>query len=187
MQEFDQNERKILLEIARNTITYCLENDTTAMPLNLQDFPEHLRAPRACFVSLHENQELRGCIGSLQAHQPLVIDVMHNAYNAAFRDPRFHPVTAAEFHEIKIEISVLSQPEAMHFSSEDELQQQIRPGIDGLILTDNGYRGTFLPVVWEQIPDKHEFLQHLKMKAGLPANCWSNTLKVERYTAELID
>lgn len=187
MQEFDPAERNTLLQTAHDTIKYCLEHNSNTMPLNLSDYSQHLLEHRACFVSLHEYKQLRGCIGSLQAHQPLIIDVMHNAYNAAFGDPRFKAVTASELDVIAIEISVLSKPEMMHFTSEDNLLEQIRPGIDGLILSDLGHRGTFLPVVWEQIPSKHEFLQHLKLKAGLPVNYWSDTIIVERYTAELID
>jgi AmmeMemoRadiSam system protein A len=187
MQEFNQEERLILLNTARDTINYCLKQRVESMAINLNDYSAHLREPRACFVTLHLNGHLRGCIGSLQAHQPLILDVIHNAYNAAAHDPRFMPVSIAEAPKLTIDISVLSVPEPMSFDSEQDLLAQIRPSIDGLILSDAGHRGTFLPSVWEQLPDKTDFLNHLKQKAGLPTNYWSNTIKVERYTAELID
>ena len=139
---------------------------------------------RATFVTLNKFGELRGCIGHLEAIQPLIADVAENAFNAAFRDPRFQPVTASEFGDLEVHISVLSPPEPMVFTSEADLLRQIRPGIDGLILEDGAYRGTFLPSVWEQLPDPAQFLAHLKMKAGLPPNYWSDTLKVSRYTTE---
>ena len=120
------------------------------------------------------------------AHRPLVIDVAENAYSAAFLDPRFLPLTKEEYPLLSKHISILSKPEPMSFASEEDLLQQIKPNIDGLILSEYDYRGTFLPSVWKSLPDKKEFLAHLKMKAGLPPDYWSDTLKVERYTADLI-
>jgi AmmeMemoRadiSam system protein A len=137
-------------------------------------------------VTLHLGKQLRGCIGSLQGYQPLIVDVAMNAFNAAFRDPRFLPMTESELPKISLDISVLSKSQPMHFSSEADLLSQLRPGIDGLIISDHGHRGTFLPSVWEQLPDPATFLSHLKTKAGLPTNYWSNTLTVQRYTTELI-
>lgn len=122
----------------------------------------------------------------LQAIRPLVKDVAENAYAAAFRDPRFPPLREAEMSDLALHISILSPSENMTFSSEDDLLSQIRAGVDGLVLQENGHRGTFLPSVWEQLPDKILFLQQLKQKAGLPANYWSDTIKVARYTTFLI-
>lgn len=185
MQEFQTAERKILIQAARDSILRGLAHENS-YTININQYAEQLRQPRACFVTLHINNRLRGCIGSLLAHQPLILDVIQNANNAAFKDPRFPPLTADEYPDLTLEISVLSAPQAMHFTSEEDLLQQIRPGIDGLILSDNGHRGTFLPSVWEQLPERSDFLKHLKSKAGLPTNYWSNTIQIENYTAELI-
>ncbi len=181
--EYNTEQRRTLLAVARASIRHGLD---TGRPLNVdvQAFDPALRRNRASFVTLNERGELRGCIGSLEAYRPLVADVAENAYNAAFRDPRFPPVTPDEFDALRIHVSVLSEPEPMDFTDEADLLAQIRPGVDGLILEDRGCRGTFLPSVWEQLPDKREFLTHLKLKAGLPPNYWSPTLRVWRYTTE---
>ncbi len=175
--------RRILLQVARDSIAHGLR---TGRPLVVDpaDFDPELQAQRATFVTLEEGGQLRGCIGHLEAIQPLVADVAENAFNAAFRDPRFPPVSAGEFDALEIHISVLSPPEPMAFDSETDLLRQIRPGVDGLILEEGIYKGTFLPSVWEQLPDPRQFLAQLKMKAGLPPNYWSDTLKVSRYTTE---
>jgi AmmeMemoRadiSam system protein A len=186
MNDYSTQERKQLLKLANDSIEYGLLHHTV-MQLNLTDYAKRLCEQRACFVTLTIAKQLRGCIGSLQAHQPLVQDVAHNAYAAAFQDPRFSPLTKAEFEQIAICISVLSKPERMSFVSEDDLLRQIRPNIDGLILTDGMYKGTFLPSVWESLPTPQQFLSQLKMKAGLPTNHWSDTLIVERYTTEIIE
>lgn len=141
---------------------------------------------RATFVTLEIGGQLRGCIGMLEAHRPLANDVAENAFSAAFRDPRFPPLSDVEFDDLEISISVLSPPEEMSFSSEKDLLDQIRPGIDGLILEEGFRKGTFLPSVWEQLSEKEAFLEHLKQKAGLPPGYWSDTLRVFRYTAEYI-
>jgi AmmeMemoRadiSam system protein A len=116
-----------------------------------------------------------------------VEDVADNAYAAAFRDPRFPTLTQDEYPMLQYHISVLNPPEPMTFTSEDDLLKQIRPNIDGLVLSDKGMRGTFLPSVWESLPTAEQFLSHLKQKAGLPADYWSDTVKVERYTVENIE
>jgi AmmeMemoRadiSam system protein A len=120
----------------------------------------------------------------LEACRPLAEDVAENACAAAFEDPRFEPLTKKEFEKLEIHISVLSPPEELIFSSKENLLSQIRPGTDGLILQDGFRRGTFLPSVWEELPSKELFLAHLKQKAGLPADYWSDTLRVFRYTTE---
>ncbi|HDZ78001.1 MAG TPA: AmmeMemoRadiSam system protein A, partial [Gammaproteobacteria bacterium] len=125
--------------------------------------------------------QLRGCVGSLTACRSLSEDVAENAFAAAFRDHRFNALTEDELAEIEISISVLSTPELMVFTSEQELLSQLQPGVDGIILTEGGNRGTFLPSVWEHYPQPASFLSHLKMKAGLPADYWSDTMKIERY------
>jgi AmmeMemoRadiSam system protein A len=135
----------------------------------------------AAFVTLKKDGELRGCIGSLSANRPLHEDIAENAIAAAFRDHRFSAVTESELDDIEISVSVLTPPESMTFSSEQDLIAQLRPGVDGLIISEGAMRGTFLPSVWENYPQADSFLAHLKMKAGLPADYWSGTIKVERY------
>lgn len=180
---YSPSQRESLLQLARDAIRYSLDNGKPLL-IDPDDYEEALREQRACFVTLHLNGQLRGCIGSLEAYRPLVEDIAHNAFAAAFRDPRFSPLTEAEFEQITLDLSILTPPEEISFNSEQELLQKIRPGIDGLIIEDMGRRGTFLPSVWEQLPDKVQFLQHLKLKAGLPPQHWSDTLKMSRYETE---
>jgi len=147
-------------------------------------FPAALRAERACFVTLKRHGELRGCIGHLEACAPLVCDVVENAFSAAFRDPRFAPLTPPELEDLEIHISVLTPAEPIAFDSEAELLRQIRPFVDGLILEEGLHRGTFLPSVWEQLPEPEQFLRHLKLKAGLGEHYWSGEMRVSRYETE---
>jgi AmmeMemoRadiSam system protein A len=176
-------QREQLLELARQSIHSGVEHGC-AISVDMNAYDEPLRQPGACFVTLHINAQLRGCIGSLQPYRPLVDDVAANAYAAAFSDPRFPPLSAAEEPALDIHISVLSPRQAMEFGSEADLVAQLRPGIDGLVLSDGMHRGTFLPSVWESLPDPQDFLNHLKMKAGLPMDHWSTHIQVERYTTE---
>jgi len=185
MNEYSQQEREILLKLARDAIEYGLKHHNQ-MQVDLKKFSAHLCEKRACFVTLQIGKQLRGCIGSLEAHQPLVYDVVYNAYASAFHDPRFPKLVMEELAKLSIHISVLSKPEPMRFNSETDLLRQIRPEIDGLILSDGPYKGTFLPSVWESLPDAKQFLTNLKMKAGLAPDYWSGTLQVARYTAESI-
>jgi AmmeMemoRadiSam system protein A len=145
-----------------------------------------LRQPGASFVTLTKNGELRGCIGSLQAHRPLAEDVAANALASALRDPRFPPVLPRELPDIRIEISVLSAPVDFPVKDEADLLQKLQPGVHGLIIEDGMHRATFLPAVWEQLPAPRDFLAHLKHKAGLPLHHWSPTLKCQVYTAQKI-
>jgi len=176
-------ERTGLLKVALASIEAGLE---TGLPLrvNPEAYPPALSARGASFVTLKRNGELRGCIGSLAPVSSLLEDVAHNAFAAAFRDPRFPALAAAELEDLEIGISVLGPTEPVEFKSETELLGMLRPGIDGLVLQDGRHRGTFLPAVWESLPKPADFLCHLKQKAGLPGNYWSDTLKIERYTTE---
>ncbi len=175
--------RSTLLSLARASIRYGLDHGR-APAIRLEDYPESLRAHGACFVTLQIDGALRGCIGALEPVRPLAEDVIHNAYAAAVSDPRFSPVGHQELERLDIHISILGPHEPLHFGSEAELLRQLRPGVDGLILQDGRHRGTFLPSVWEQLPEPKEFLRHLKMKAGLSPSHWSDHLRVERYTTE---
>jgi AmmeMemoRadiSam system protein A len=181
--QFSIQERATLLEIADRSIKHGLERGTP-LSISASDFPEGLQQQRACFVTLLLDGELRGCIGHLEALMPVINDVAENAYAAAFRDPRFPPLTPSEQDKLEIHISILTPAEAISFESEQELISKIRPAVDGLILVDGQHKGTFLPSVWESLPDTHSFLSHLKQKAGLPVDYWSNTLKVYRYETE---
>jgi AmmeMemoRadiSam system protein A len=182
--ELNTAERDALLSLARAAIEKGLCGEE--LPVAAEEYPQRLRAPGASFVTLEVDAELRGCIGSLTARQPLVVDVAVNARSAAFRDPRFPALTWREFRRLDIHLSLLSAPEPMTVGSEEELLAQLRPGVDGLILEEGFHRGTFLPAVWEQLPDPREFVRQLKRKAGFPADYWSVKLVIQRYSAESI-
>ncbi len=136
---------------------------------------------RATFVTLTKGGSLRGCIGTLEAHRPLGVDVVENARSAAFRDPRFPRVAADELASLQVEVSLLSHPSAIEFADHDDLVAQLVPGADGLILAAEGRRGTFLPQVWESLPDPEQFLAHLKQKAGLAPSIPTRRCQVWRY------
>lgn len=180
----NESEKNSLLQLAKASISHGLK---TGQPLtvNLQNYATALIENRASFVTLERQGQLRGCIGMLEAVRPLVQDIAENAFAAAFRDPRFPPLTAAEFVDLDVHISILSPAEPLHFISEQDLIAQLQPGLDGLILQEGHHRGTFLPSVWEQLPSPQQFLQHLKQKAGLPSHYWSDTLKVSRYRTDM--
>jgi len=167
----------ILLPIARSAI---------AREFDLQHAAEKnaawLQEPGACFVTLTQQGQLRGCIGSLEAHRALLHDVEANARAAAFSDPRFEPLSAHEFNETDIEISLLSPMQRMQFSDEADALAQLRPGIDGIVFEYAHHRSTFLPQVWEQLPAAREFIAHLKVKARLPANFWASEVRLHRYS-----
>lgn len=168
------------LQVARESIQYGLQHGT-ALKIVSSDYSNDLQQDLATFVTLHKNGVLRGCIGALEAFQPLINDIAEHAYSAAFQDPRFPALQDNEYDQLDIEISVLGKPETMTFENEEDLLQQIRPDVDGLILEFGYNRGTFLPSVWEQLPEQKEFLNHLKMKAGLSQQWWDNAVKISRY------
>lgn len=177
--------RELLLQLARQAIRHGLTHGEP-MAVEVRDYPAALRERRACFVTLRLDGQLRGCIGTLEAFRPLVVDLAANAHAAAFHDPRFPPLTAPELDRLSIHISILSPPEPVAFADEQDLLERIRPGVDGLILSAGGHRGTFLPSVWESLPEPRQFLSQLKLKAGLPPDYWSEEIQVWRYTTESI-
>lgn len=179
--EISQQTQQILLDLAYSAIEHGL-TDGAIKKLNLSDYPAELQQLKATFVTLTIDGRLRGCIGTLEAHRPLLEDIVHNAYAAAFSDPRFPPLTEQELAQLEIHISILNPAQAMQFSCEADLVSQLRPGIDGLILEDGLKRGTFLPSVWKSLPKAGDFIRQLKLKAGLPADHWSDSLRVYRYT-----
>lgn len=166
-----------LLPIARASIARTLGRSLAA-----SETAPWLLDPGACFVTLTQQGELRGCIGSLEAHRPLLVDVKANAVAAAFRDPRFSPLGVNELEHTEIEISLLSPMQALTFAGEAEALAQLRPGVDGVVFEFGARRSTFLPQVWEQLPDTQEFMAHLKRKAGLPASFWAAEVRLQRYT-----
>ncbi len=146
-----------------------------------------LASAGASFVTLRAEGELRGCIGSIAARRALAIDVAENARSAALSDRRFAPVGAHELAGIEIELSLLTPPEALAVGSRAELLAALVPRLDGLVLEENDRRATFLPAVWEQLPDPESFVLHLERKAGLAAGSWSAARRAFRYRAESIE
>jgi AmmeMemoRadiSam system protein A len=179
----DASERRTLLKLARQSIEHGL-SEGRAIAVDADSYPADLKAQRAAFVTLETHGTLRGCIGHLEAIQPLVRDVAENAFAAAFRDPRFPPLRPSELPLLAIEISVLSTPRSLPFATEEELLALIEPGIDGLILEEGSARGTFLPTVWDSLPEPRDFLRHLKTKAGLSPDYWSSDIRIKRYRTE---
>lgn len=182
---YTESEKQQLVNIARQSIEHGLR---TGKPLeiNIETLPAALKDKRATFVTLRKNGELRGCIGGLQAEHPLAIDTAKHAYAAAFQDTRFSPLTSNEIDQLEMSISILSPSQVIKFTDEEDLLKQIQPDIDGLIIEERFHRGVFLPSVWEQLPDKQQFFAHLKKKAGLPQDYWSDHLKVSRFETESI-
>ena len=169
----------LLLRVART----ALETELFGARSAEKDHPQAwLQAPAATFVSLHRGTELQGCIGSIDAKRPLIEDVRRNAVAAAIEDPRFPPLEARELDEIDIEISLLSRREPLTGSSEEEILRQLIPARDGILLAYRDHRATFLPQVWEALPDPVQFLSELKEKAGLATDFWHREMAVERYT-----
>jgi len=168
---------KLLVSIARASIA-----GRFGLHFSVRDGAAFLQEPGASFVTLKSRGQLRGCIGSLSAHRNLLDDVRANACAAAFSDPRFSPLRFDELGMIRVEVSLLSALEPMSFRDQDDALAQIRPGIDGLMLEFGRYRGTFLPQVWESLPEPQNFLGELKRKAGLPADFWEAGMRLSRYT-----
>ncbi len=170
MKELTKQHGAWLLTVARETIARRLGAGSGPDRVLLDD--EALRQRCGCFVTLKLAGQLRGCIGNLEPVGPLVEAVMRNAESAAFHDHRFAPLTADELPRIRLEISVLTPAVRLEYRDGADLRRRLRPGIDGVILQDDGARATFLPQVWEQLPDPVDFLDHLCLKAGLPKSAW---------------
>jgi hypothetical protein len=176
----------MLKDVARRSLRHAVRTGHP-LPVDPAVFPAELREKRACFVTLRRAGELRGCIGALEADLPLVVGVSENTYKAGFRDPRFPPLAADELPDIDIEISVLTPLEHLSADSETDLIAKLRPGVDGVVLRQGAQQGTFLPAVWQELPDPVHFLRQLKRKAGLPADRWPDAVEVWRYTTESVD
>lgn len=170
---------RLLTTLARGAIAQAFGQSVQRPAL-----PEWLFQSGATFVTLTQDGQLRGCIGTLEAHRPLAEDLEHNARAAAFEDPRFPPLGEKELEHTRVEVSILSRPEPMRFRDEADALAQLRPGVDGVILESGWHRSTFLPQVWEQLPDPGEFMAHLKRKAGLAPDYWSDDVRLSRYMVE---
>jgi AmmeMemoRadiSam system protein A len=165
-----------LLPIARAAISTALGH-----PHQASEGAVWLQQLGACFVTLTQQGQLRGCIGTLEARRALLADLKSNAVAAALQDPRFSPLRVSELAHTELEVSLLSAMQPMHFESEAHALAQLQPGLDGVVLEFDRYRSTFLPQVWEQLPTASEFITHLKRKAGLPPDFWASGVRLQRY------
>ena len=181
--ELGQAHKSRLLKLAEQTIEHGLQFQQP-LAVDLDTVEPVLRQPAATFVTLYHQQQLAGCIGSLQAIQNLLEDVLHNAYSAAFMDRRFDPLEHYKLSGLDIEIAVLSELSPVEVASEQALMALLMPDVHGLVLEHEGRRATFLPKVWKQLPAKMEFLACLKEKVGLPPDFWSQQAQFSTYTAD---
>lgn len=180
-------ERRELLALARASIDSALASRQPAgrlAPFSPAMLPPALTLRRSSFVTLRRGEELRGCCGTLDAPRTLAEDVWRNAWAAAFSDHRFPPLTASEWPHVSLHLSLLTPPEPLEVTTEAQLLAALQPSVDGLILESETGRATFLPAVWEQLPDPAQFVQQLKLKAGWPAGYWSDRVRAWRYTTE---
>ncbi len=182
--DFGEPERRLMLDLARQALARAVgHSEHSASPL--VPVPPGLIQPKACFVTLTKHGALRGCVGNLAPHAPLYQTVAENARRAALRDPRFPPVQASELDDLKIEISVLNDAQPLHYESPEQLLSLLRPNQDGVLLQIGGRLAMFLPQVWQQLPDKVQFLDRLAEKAGCPASAWRNKdTSVSVYSVE---
>jgi len=179
----------LLLQLARETILHELgkENDTSeTLKIRLSDMA--IKENRGTFVSLHKKGDLRGCIGNIEPSKTIYDGIKDNAKHAAFKDPRFKPLSYDELRETTIDVSILTQPQLLDYNDPNDLIEKLRPGIDGVVIEKKNHRATFLPQVWDQLKDPKLFLAHLCMKAGLSSEEWkSGDLKVSTYQVQLFE
>ncbi len=183
---------KLLLDIAKQALVAAVMEhagrQNGSPPLDDAVLAQNpwLTARTATFVTLRRGNELRGCMGTVEARQPLLADLRHNASAAALHDPRFQPVGPDELTTIEVEVSLLSALEPLSYRNEAEAIAQLRPGEDGVLFEFRDHRSTFLPQVWESLPDPLDFLARLKQKAGLKPNFWHPEIRLYRYTVSKI-
>jgi len=180
---FTAQHERLLLDLARRSIRHGLDHGR-ALAVTPGDHDAPLREVRASFVTLNIGRRLRGCVGALEASMPLVRDVAEHAWAAAFADRRFRPLEAWELYGVDVHISVLSPRAPVDYADEADLLARLRPGVDGLVIELDGRRATFLPAVWESLPEPRDFLARLKQKAGMPPD--ASGYRAWRYTAEAI-
>lgn len=176
----------LVLSICRESIHAGIKTGNS-LDVDEKMYPQVFYEQGACFVTITLNQRLRGCMGSIFAHKPLLNDLAQNAYKSAFSDTRFTGLTEEEFSQIKLAVSLLSEPGIIEFSDENDLMEQIEPYKDGIIIQDGNYSAVYLPSVWVQLPDKKLFMESLKQKAGLPADYFSKTFRAYRFHTVYID
>ncbi len=187
VNNLSEEQGKYLLSVARKTIKNALFPQEKE-PIKEEGLPPVFYERRGTFVTLTEHGNLRGCIGHIVPQEPLIEGVKENAINAAFRDPRFRPLSPEEFDKIRIEVSVLTDPKPLDYTDAKDLLNKLRPGVDGVIIKKGFHQATFLPQVWEQLPDKQEFLSHLCMKAGLSPEEWKKgSLEVLTYQVQAFE
>lgn len=178
-----EEDREILLDVAEAAIAAGF-GAGPALELDPRAYRSHLQDPAAAFVTLRVEGSLRGCVGTIDAKEALLCSVARNAFGAAFFDLRFPPLSRQEFENLQITISILSTPERLECRSEEELLRQLGPHRDGLVLRSGAVMAIFLPAVWETLQDPPDFLRHLRLKAGLKPDGWSEDLRFERFTVE---
>ncbi len=169
--DYSAAEKQFLMALAKQALQEVVTQGQLPQ-VAAGDVPPKLAEPKGCFVTLTKRGKLRGCIGLIMPEEPLFQAVLHNTRGAARRDPRFAPVEAGELPELEIEISILTEPKLLTFRSPEELLEQLRPHETGVVLRLGEYRATFLPQVWQQLPDKVDFLNRLAVKAGCAASDW---------------
>ena len=182
-----EDEGRHLLGVARETIKNKLDNREEPQ-IDWKEIPERFKERLGTFVTVTIRGNLRGCIGHIIPREALIEGIKENAINAAFRDPRFLPLTKEEFERIKIEISILTMPQELSYTDAEDLLEKLRPGIDGVIIKKGFYEATFLPQVWDQLPTKEAFLSELCMKAGLSSHSWKREkLQVSTYQVQAFE
>ncbi|MBN1625527.1 MAG: AmmeMemoRadiSam system protein A [Deltaproteobacteria bacterium] len=183
--QLTEQEGRYLLSVARKTIARRFDkNKEQNQDQEDSNMSSRFSERRGTFVTLTIDGNLRGCIGHIIPQESFIEGVRVNAINAAFRDPRFRPLSKKEWERVKIEISILTEPKPLPYSNPDELLKNLRSGVDGVILKLGFRQATFLPQVWDQLPDKKEFLTHLCLKAGLDGYAWKKE-KIEVFTYQV--
>jgi len=181
----DRDQQDLLRQIAWQSLRHGIQYGRHLEP-DLDALPRAFCEPAACFVTLHKNGRLRGCIGSMEASDPLAKAVAWASFSAGFRDPRFPSLKSEEMDELALEISILSPMQDLPVSSEQDLLSTLRPGIDGLLLEEHWRHAVYLPSVWEQLPEPSEFVRQLKIKGGWPGDYWSDDMRAKRFQSEII-
>lgn len=182
-----EDEGNYLLSVARKTIEQKISSQSEQTPSDA-DLSSKFLEQRGTFVTLTTGGNLRGCIGHIIPQESLIEGIRVNAINAAFRDPRFPPLTGEEWEKVKVEISILTEPKPLAYTDARDLLQKLRPEIDGVIIRKGYHQSTFLPQVWDQLPQKEEFLSHLCLKAGLGSDAWKQgDLEVETYQVQAFE
>ncbi len=176
----------IVLSLAKSAILSKFDTSYEIDRKKLKEKYPFLAKKGAAFVTLNKAEALRGCIGSIIAHQSLLDDIIQNVQSAAFSDPRFAPLSQEELNDLTLEVSILTEPKLLEYSDFEDLVAKVRPKVDGLILKYGQFQGTFLPQVWEQLPNPESFLEHLSYKAGANPSIYEYHPEIYRYEVEEI-